>query len=139
VRDQTPGLTFPGKRVESFVAQIMINEEGDHVAYEIVRGGLEFKQGTTRRALRQVIIDGQAGPEYDALGISDIALRAEAKRHHYTVVGAEGNHDRVVFNGRESKLYDNVFNGSVEFVDDQTIEFVAQNDQKFVRVTGSLE
>ena len=90
-------------------------------------------------ALGRIIIDGKAGPEYDAFGIADLSLRAQAQRYHYTVIGAQGDQDRVIFNGRESKLYDNVFRGSPEFVDDQTIEFVAQDAQRFVRVTGTLE
>ncbi len=139
VRDQKRGASFPGKRVESFVGFLMISNEGEHLAYEIVRGGSAFKEGRTTRALRRVVIDGKAGTEYDAQGISDLSLRAEGTRHHYTVIGAEGNHDRFVFNGMETKLYDNVFGGTPEFLDDQNVEFVAQDGQRFVKVTATLE
>ncbi|MBZ5679714.1 MAG: hypothetical protein LAO24_06390 [Acidobacteriia bacterium] len=139
VRDQKAGASFPGKRAESFVGLLMISNDGAHLAYEIVRGGKQFMAGNTTRALRRVVVDGQAGPEYDALGLRDLNLRAEGKRYHYAVIGAEGTHDRVVFNGLETKLYDDVFSRSVEFVDDQTIDFVAQDGQRFIRVTAVME
>lgn len=139
VRDQKSGASFPGKRAESFVSFLMMSDEGGHLAYEIVRGGRAFKEGRTSRALRRVVIDGKAGTEHDAQGISDLALRAEGGRYHYTVIGAEGNRDRLVFNGLQTKLYDNVFRGTPEFLDDQTVEFVAQDGQRFVKVTAVLE
>ena len=139
VRDNQPGASFPGKRAESFVGFVMISSDGEHLAYEIVRGGQQFKQGRTTRALRRVVIDGQAIREYDALGIRDFSLRANGKRYHYAVIGAEGSRDHVVFNGLQTKLYDDVFSGSVDFVDDQTVEFVAQDGQKFLKVTAVLE
>ncbi len=139
VRDQKSGASFPGKRTESFVAFLMISDDGDHLAYEIVRGGSAFKEGRTSRALRRVVIDGKAGTEYDAQGISDLSLRAEGARYHYIVIGAERDRDRLVFNGLETKLYDNVFRGTPEFLDDQTLEFVAQDGQRFVKVTAMLD
>jgi hypothetical protein len=42
--------------------------------------------------------------------------------------------DSVVFNGDESKLYDDVFRGSLHFIDEQSLEFVAHSGQRFVRV-----
>jgi hypothetical protein len=139
VRDQQPGASFLGKGVESFVGALEMSDDGDRLAYEIVRGGRMYKARYTIRALRRVVIDGQGGPEYDALGIRDIGLRRQGKGYHYTVIGAEGSRDRVVFNGLETKLYDSVFGGSLEFIDDRTLEFVAQDGQRFVKVTAVLE
>lgn len=139
VRDHHAGASFPGKRAESFVGLLAMSPDGEHLAYEIVRGGREFEAGRTRRALRRVVIDGKGGPEFDALGTTDLGVTASGRSHHYVVVGAEGNRDRVVFNGLDTRLYDNVFRGSVEFVDDQTIEFVAQDGSRIVRVTAALQ
>lgn len=66
VRDNQPGSKFAGKRTLSFVGWITISEDGKHLAYSIVRGGGQFAQGRTNRALRRVVVDGQTGPEYDA-------------------------------------------------------------------------
>lgn len=138
VRDQRPGASFPGKRDVSFVGTLMITMDGSHVAYEIVRGGKSFKAGGTNRALRRIVLDSQAGPEYDALGLRDIWFSENGKHSSYVVVGAEGNKDRVIFDGLEGKLYDAVFRRSAKAIDDQTIEFVAQDGRRFLRVTETL-
>ncbi len=135
VRDHEPGASFPGKRAESYVGMLMINPDGEHLAYEIVRCGALV----TGRCLRRIVIDGQGLREYNSLGIVDLGLSRDARSYYYTVVGAEGQRDRVVFNGLETKLYDNVFRRSVEFIDDQTIEFVAQDGPRFVKVTVAIE
>jgi hypothetical protein len=138
VRDQQAGASFPGKRELSFVGTLMITKDGSHVAYEIVRGGKSFKAGGTSRALRRIVLDSQAGPEYDALGLRDIWFSENGKHSSYVVAGAEGNKDRVIFDGLEGKLYDSVFRRSAKAIDDQTIEFVAQDGRRFLRVTETL-
>ena len=139
VRDHRAGAAFPGKRAESFVGILTMSPDGEHLAYEIVRGGKQFEAGTTSRALRRVVVDGQGGPEFDAFGIRDLEVTSNGRNAHYTVVGAAGNRDRVVFNGLDTRLYDNVFRGSLTFVDEQTIEFVAQDGSRVVRVTTALQ
>jgi hypothetical protein len=62
VRDNQPGVSFPGKREVSFVGMMMMTKDGSHFAYEIVRGGKMFKAGGTTRALRRLVLDSQAGP-----------------------------------------------------------------------------
>lgn len=139
VRDQQPGATFPGKREVSFVGALMMTKDGSHFAYEIVRGGRTFKAGGTSRALRRLVLDSQAGPEYDALGMRDIWFSENGKHSSYLVVGAEGNKDRVIFDGLEGKLYDSVFRHSIKAIDDRNIEFVAQDGQRFLRVLETLD
>ena len=139
VRDQQAGPSFPGKRDLSFVGIMMMTKDGSHAAYEIVRGGRAFKAGGTNRALRRLVLDSQAGPEYDALGLRDIWFSENGKHSSYLVLGAEGNRDRVIFDGLEGKLYDSVFRGSVKAIDERSIEFVAQNGSQFLRVTETLD
>jgi hypothetical protein len=103
------------------------------------RGAAAFKEGYTDRALRRIVIDGQAGPEFDAYNIAYLDVRAEGKSHHYTVIGADGSRDLVIFNGVASRLYDRVIEGSARFIDDRTIEFLAFDAQRFLRVTSALE
>ncbi len=138
VRDQKPGPSFPGKRELSFVELLVINKDGSHLAYEIVRGGNTFKQGRTSRALRRMVIDGKAGREYDAYDIGRFQFSSDGLHHYYEVSGAVGNRDRVIFDGMESRLYDNVFRGSVRLLDETTIEFVAQDGRRLVRVLETL-
>jgi hypothetical protein len=45
----------------------------------------------------------------------------------------------VVFGGAATRLFDNVFNGSLEWIDDGTIQFVAQDGLKILKVTVSIE
>ncbi|MGI9101605.1 MAG: hypothetical protein ACR2IF_04085 [Terriglobales bacterium] len=139
VRDQKCGASFPGRRVVSRVEQITMSADGAHAAYEIVRGGSQFQSGGTTRALRRIVIDGQGGPEFDALDISGLRLSGGARHHAYIVHGAEGKRDRTVLDGKEGKLYDNVFRYSTKFIDDQTVEYVAQQGQQFLRVTATLD
>ena len=139
VRDQQPGASFPGKRDLSFVGTITMTKDGSHTAYEIVRGGRAFKAGGTNRALRRLVLDSQAGPEYDALGLRDIWFSENGKHSSFLVLGAEGNKDRVIFDGLEGKLYDAVFHHSVKAIDEQSIEFVAQDGHRFLRVVEALD
>lgn len=139
IRDQQPGPSFPGKREVSYVESILLSPDGKHLAYEIVRGGSEFKAGRTRRALRRVVLDGQAGAEYDALDISSFRFSPGKDHFAYEVVGAQKDRDMVVCDGMEGKLYDALFTGSLKFLDDQTLEFVARDGRRFLRVTQSFE
>jgi hypothetical protein len=139
VRDQKSGPSFPGKREISFVDLLLISKDGSHLAYDIVRGGNAFKEGRTTRALRRMVIDGKAAQEYDAYDIDHFAFGADGQHYFYEVYGASGDRDRVVFDGMESKLYDSVFRRSVKFVDETTIEFVARDGQRFLRVLESLK
>ena len=63
-------------------------------------------------------------------------MSKDGQTHCYAVVGALEQRDRVVVNGVATRLYDNVFGGSLKLVDDQTVEFVAQDGLRFVRVTA---
>ncbi len=139
VRDQIPGASFPGKREVSFVESLSINKDGSHLAYEIVRGGNLFKEGRTTRALRRMVIDSKASAEYDANDINHLRFSAGGEHFFYEVYGAVGDRDRVIFDGMESKLYDKVFRNSVKFVGETTIEFVAQDGRRFVRVLETLK
>ncbi|MBZ5527031.1 MAG: hypothetical protein LAN71_03890 [Acidobacteriia bacterium] len=139
VRNQQPGASFPGKREVSYVESILLSSDGKHLAYQIVRGGSQFKAGQTRRALRRVVLDGRAGVEYDALNIASLRFSPGKDHFAYEVEGAQKDRDMVVCDGLEGKLYDNLFIGSLKFLDDQTLEFVARDGRRFLRVTQTLE
>jgi hypothetical protein len=139
VRDNKPGASFPAKRELAFVQFIILSKDGAHLAYEIVRGGTRYKAGATPRAQRNIVIDGQAGKIYDALGLADPVFNLDSKYFAYVVRGAEGSRDRIVFNGLEGSLYDDVFYGTLKFMDEQSIDFIARNGQRFLRVTETLE
>ena len=146
VRDNRPGAKFPGKRQKrilssedtlSFVPWIAMTQDAAHLAYEIVRGGSQFEAGLTRRALRRVVTDGQAGPEYDALSFSGFGFTSEFAHYGYEIHGVEGKHDRVVVDAHESRLYDAV--GSLSFHrEDKRTSFIAQDGQKFLRVSFAI-
>jgi hypothetical protein len=139
VRDQVPGPSFPGKRELSFVGTMAMSKDGSHLAYEIVRGGNQFKEGRTTRALRRMVIDGKAGPEYDSNSMSHFRFATDGSHYYYEIYGAVGDRDRVVFDGIDSKIYDTVFRNSTKFIDETTIEFVAQDGRRFLRVLESLK
>ena len=139
VLDEKAGTEVQAKGAEPYVGFLAVSTEGDHLAYEIVRGGSEYRAGRTSRARRHVVVDGREEAEYDALDTRDFSFLAGGTRHHYIVVGAEGTRDRVVFQGLDTRLFDNVFRGSVDALDDQTIQFVAQDGMRLVKVTATLK
>jgi hypothetical protein len=101
-------------------------------------GGAQFKPGRTSRALRRVVLDGQAGPEHEAHDIGHVHFIPDSRHHFYEVTGAEPDKDLVVFDGLEGRLYGPVFRYSARFSDEQTIEFVARDGQRYLRVTETL-
>jgi len=138
VRDQKFGSAFPGKRAASFVPYIMMARDGSRVAYEIVRGGNAFKQGHTQRALRRLVVEDKADAEFDAYGISNVVFNSDGKHYAYEVIGGSGERDVVVVDGMEGKYYDSVFRGSTKFIQDDTIEYIAQDGSNFYRVQQTL-
>jgi len=138
VRDNTPGRAFSaGKRGPTDVQWIAMSGDATHLAYQAVSGGAQFKAGNTPRALRSVIIDGQAGPEYDAKNL--VAFRFDAGAHHYSyaVLGAKGDRDLMNVDGHESRVYDAV--AYPRFLEDkQAVTFVARDGTRFLRVTYAL-
>ena len=133
VRDQTPGASFPAKRDVAFVPWIAMTKNG-RLMYEIVRGGAEFKAGRSKRAERRVVVDGAAGPEYDALGMA-CQLSDADQQYACAVLGADGNRARIVVNGQEGKPYDEIVAGSIRFLPTGGVEFIARQDQRILRVT----
>lgn len=142
VRDNVSGasLAGTGQRRVGLVGLLTMTPTGEHVAFEVVRcGGLatNLMPGSTHaRCLRRLVVDGQAGPEYDAFDIDDVGWNGDGSVHCYRIVGADEQRDRVVFNGVATRPYDNVFGGSLKLADDQTIQFVALDGLRFVRVTA---
>jgi len=139
VRDNVPGRAFSaGQRNPTLVDWIELSADAAHVAYETVAGGRYFAAGTTRRAVRSIILDGREGPQYDALGLVDFSFDADATRYFYAVRGATGNKDLVNANGQESKLYDAVV--GPHFVDDaKSVAFFALDGSRLLRVTYQFQ
>ena len=139
VRDNVPGRSFTSTRHKaSDVQWIAMNHDATHLAYETVSGGNQYMAGTTSRALRSVVIDGQSGPEYDALGVSEFGFSKDAAHYFYEVHGAKGDQGLVNVDGYESKLYDFVINA--RFVEDgKGVSFVALDGGRFVRVSFVLK
>jgi hypothetical protein len=111
VRDNKPILTIPaGKRGATSVGWIAISPDAAHLAYETISGGRNYKAAVTMRAFRTAVIDGQSGPDYNALGLADFNFDPDSHHYFYEVIGAEGDRDLVNVDGHESRLYDAVAN-----------------------------
>jgi len=134
VRDQTPGVTFSAKRDIAMVAWIGLSK-GGHLTYSTVLGGGEFKAGRSQRALRRVVFDGVAEAEYDAFGITPCLISIGGEQHVYVVTGADGTRDRLVVNGRETGLYDDVVSGSLNMLPPTGVEFVVRQERRLLLVT----
>lgn len=138
VRDNVPGRSFTSTRHKaSDVQWISMNHDATHLAYETVSGGNQYLASQTSRALRSVVIDGQSGPEYDALNISRFGFAKDALHYFYEVHGAKGDRDLVNVDNKESKLYDWVT--YTRFTNEgKTVTFVARDGARFLRVSAAL-
>jgi hypothetical protein len=126
------------KRRATGVSWIEMSRDGTHVAYEIISGGGEFSAGRSERALRSVVMDGKAGPEYNAKGIGNFDFTRDAKHCLYEVLGAKGDQDLVNVDGLESPLYDDV-RGAHFSDDEKEVTFFARQDRRLLRVTLPLD
>jgi hypothetical protein len=126
-----------GKHGPTGVGWIAISRDSAHLAFETVSGGDMFKAGRTKRALRSAVIDGQSGPEYNALALRNFDFDADSLHFSYEVIGADGDRDLVNVDGHESRLYDSVA-GNRYLPDPKSIQFIARDNSRFLRVTYSL-
>jgi len=134
VRSTQPGPTFPASAQVDGVTWVELSTDGAHMAYELVRGGRYFKTGYSRRARRTVVIDGQLGKEYNALGISPVRFSKDRRHYYFGVEGAEAKRVLIVVDGQESKLYDTVGGYSLA-PDGKGLTFIAQDSSRLLRVT----
>ena len=138
VRDNKPLRTVAsGKHGATGVGWIAVSRDASHLAFETVSGGAQFKAAHTTRALRSAVFDGQSGPEYNALALRNFDFDAEALHFAYEVIGADGDRDLVNVDGHESRLYDSVA-GSHYLPDAKSIQFIARDNSRFLRVTYPL-
>lgn len=133
VIDQQPGRSYPQESTEEIAGNVTLSEDAVHIGYETIGVGVH------ERAKRRMVVDGQAGPVYDALEIRNFQFSSDGLHHAYLVSGAKGDRDLVVFDGLESPLYDTVVPRSLRFLDSRTISFFALKDRTYVRVTEVLQ
>jgi hypothetical protein len=134
VRTTQPGLTFPTSAQVDGVSWIELSEDGAHMSYELVRGGRYFKAGYSGRARRTVVVDGQLGKEYNALGIFPVRFSEDRRHYYFGVEGAEAKRVLIVVDGQESKLYDAAGGYSLA-ADGKGLTFFGQDSSRLLRIT----
>lgn len=138
VRDGQPGHSFPVGAKIGWVDWSVIANDGSRLAYQLVRGGVQFRSGVTTLARRTVILDGQAGKEYNANAISLLHFTTNRRHYLYAVVGVDQAYDLVVADGAESSPYDDI--RGMQFSSDQTaVTFFARSASRIVRVSYPLQ
>ncbi len=138
VRDNQPGKTFPlGARIGA-VDWAVVSSDGTRVAYELVRGGVDFMTRATSRARRSVVLDGQPGREYNANSIGMPLFTANGRHYLYPVGGVDGKYDVVVGDGTESKPYDGIKDLQISS-DGTSAIFLARDSSHLLRVTYPLQ
>jgi hypothetical protein len=164
VRDNSPVRVFPaGKSGATGVEWIVTTRDAAHLAFEAVIGGARYKgavQHSTggvlydarlqrapdntpsfdtsdRPAVRSVVIDGKAGPEYEAMYIGAFDFASVAGHHFYEIIGLKRGGDLVNIDGHESRLYDAVWSPPV-VLDNNLVTFVARDGWRLLRVTFPL-
>lgn len=124
-------------------SNFLFTPDSAHFAYAALQGGGSFETGYTSRAKRRVFLDGEAGKEYDAKGLTDLTLFPGTHETHlsYAVHDVEESGrdvSFVVLDGQEGKRYDSVMPDSLRFSDERTVTFLARRERTFLRVTHSL-
>lgn len=114
-----------------------LTPDGDHFAYEIIKGGATFRAGMTPRAERIVVLDRQPGRRYNALGISTLRFSDEEKHYWYTVFGTNGKKGLVVVDGHESKRYDRLTEAQFD-ASSNSVWFFARAGSRILRVSTPL-
>jgi hypothetical protein len=138
VRDNHPGATLaPSKHEASDVPWIAITKDNQHLAFETVSGGDRYQTGGTLRALRSLVLDGVAGPEYDVLWLADPGFDKDMRHFWYSVHGIQGNHCLINVDGHESRTYDDTIATHLS-QDGNTVTSVALDGGRFLRVTYAL-
>jgi hypothetical protein len=135
----TPGTDepLPPRIPKASIGWTELTPHATHFAFEMVKGGMRFDAGNTLRAERTVVLDGQAGKEYNAVGLSVLQFSKDEKHYWYTVYGASSKQGLVVVDGHESKLYSNLTEPQFDPADNGII-FFARDGKKLLRVTLPL-
>ncbi|HKM89666.1 MAG TPA: hypothetical protein VJX29_03550 [Candidatus Acidoferrales bacterium] len=133
VIDQQIGRSFPREDSAEYVGEVVLSGDATHLGYEIIGAGVH------QRAKRRMVVDGRGGAVYDAFGFRGFQFSSDGQHHAYAVSGAHGDRDLVIFDGLESPLYDTVVAGSLSFIGNRAIRFIAQKGRTWVRVSESLE
>jgi hypothetical protein len=143
VHDNHPGITFqvPGRTRSCFVEWMEVTREPEHhLVYELVCAGKRYKLVQTDQALRRMVIDGRSGPEYDVAGLHGFRHSQDWKHYGYEVHGVNGNQALLNIDGKETKAYDGVVAGSLEFHPEAgEASFIAREGGKLIRVKWPLQ
>ncbi|MHB8756061.1 MAG: hypothetical protein ACYC92_14065 [Candidatus Acidiferrales bacterium] len=138
--NSTPGINGPAPppKPKAFsIGWTELTPHATHFAFEIIEGGTRFKNGRTLRARRTVVLDGNPGKQYNAIGISVMQFSDNGRHYWYTVSGVAGKKGLVVADGRESKLYNNLT--EAQFVAaNNAIMFFARKGSHILRITIPL-
>jgi len=101
--------------------------------------GNGYKLVQTNQALRRIVVDGQSGPEYDVAGLYGFRHSQDWKHYGYEIHGMNGNHALLNIDGKETKVYDDVVNGSLSFPSSGEATFVAREGEKLIRVRWPIQ
>jgi len=132
-----------GRTTYPFMEGESLSPDGQRTVCVVGVGGEKFFHGGTTRALRRVIVDGQAGKDFDALEI-DLEFSPDSRHVVYGVRGGVGdNKSMVVIDGQEGKLYDDVIGGAFRSAQgndssQDAFMYIARAGRKFFRVTQRL-
>lgn len=132
----------------NFSDGLVLSQDGTRTAFIAGKGGQHFfsfgggsgvasEDGTPAR--RRVVIDDKQLEEHDCFYLSDLQFSSDSRHSVYAVHGAKDKAEHIVVDGQDGKIHQQIVPGSVKFVDEHTVTYVARNDTKIVRVTWKLD
>jgi hypothetical protein len=132
----------------NFSDGLVLSPDGARTAFIAGKGGEHFfsfgggsrvpsEDGTPAR--RRVVLDDKQLEEHDCFYLSDLQFSSDSRHAVYAVHGATDKAAHIVVDGQDGKIHQQIAPGSVKFVDEHTVTYVARNDTKLVRVTWKLD
>ena len=130
--DGEPRGAVPGDpKRRDHVEQLTLSRDGSRLAFVHVVGGIAPNQLDVH-APRRVVTTGLEDRPYDALGVADLRFSEDGKHLAYVVRGAKGvavgplrNAGFVVLDGVAGRAYSWVMPGSLRFVGQDGVSYVA--------------
>jgi hypothetical protein len=129
-----------------FAEQLTFSPDGQHLAVVLGHGGPMFDgRGASRRAERQVIVDGQEGRQYNCDELANLMFSVDGRHLTFEVHKTHWGKSLVVVDGIEGKHYEEllgVTRGQVRntlyFQGEDSLTYLAREGRKFYRVTQPL-
>jgi roadblock/LC7 domain-containing protein len=119
------------------IHSIVFSPDGKRLAFVVLRGGVSYMQGETRRAKRTVVVDRKPEKDYNVPALTGPRFSPDGRHLAYAVHDPDKRQDFVVLDGQEGMPYGEVLQDSISFSTTAMRYWVRQGN-KLLRVVQTL-